>query len=674
MIFPQAMKQLVAVVLDRDADQVTRALLDQGVMHFVSVTEMDPGLSERLSAGSPRVTEAMIAEIRRRIEGLFSLGGHGLPAQADLRIEDLRALDLAEANRQLDELAASLAGIRERQQALQQEILKLEDIRRQLGMFGDLTAGLQARSQFSFLSIQSGTVRRAELQAMLEELKSIPSVHLEVGPQDATQATMLLITMKRDDGVVNKILDRHGWAEVELSRDALGGKEEVLADLDGKLAGFREEQEKLKSGIEALIREKRPELERMWANLRLNELYSRIQSYFSHTARTMIFSGWLPARTQEPLDGALQRATGGRCYLEWHDPSEMSTAQKAKVPVQLGGPRLLAPFKMLVTNYSIPQYGTVDPTPFVFVAYLAMFGLMFGDVGHGLVLSLMGILGLATYKGASQNIRNLLKLAIWCGGAAMVVGVLFGSYFGLSLLPPLWFNYHGAVAGEHTVGVVKDVYGILLITIWFGIGVIGLGLALNWVNRLRRGDWFGLLFDKAGLIGGWIYAAGVYIAFYFAARSYKQLPPGNFLFLTIGLPVLLLAWKAPLEFFLHREHKRFQVSTLIDWGMEWVVEILEIFSGYLANTLSFMRVAGLGIAHVSLVIAFFAIAGMLRGPAGNFSPWSYLVLVAGNVLIIALEGLSAGIQSLRLNYYEFFSKYFSGSGKAYEPISLRKLK
>jgi V/A-type H+-transporting ATPase subunit I len=102
------------------------------------------------------------------------------------------------------------------------------------------------------------------------------------------------------------------------------------------------------------------------------------------------------------------------------------------------------------------------------------------------------------------------------------------------------------------------------------------------------------------------------------------------------------------------------------------VEILEIFAGYLANTLSFMRVAGLGIAHVSLVVAFFEIAGMLRGPGGNFTPGSYLVLVAGNALIIALEGLSAGIQSLRLNYYEFFSKYFSGSGKAYEPISLRK--
>src|SRR3972149_7395003 len=98
----------------------------------------------------------------------------------------------------------------------------------------------------------------------------------------------------------------------------------------------------------------------------------------------------------------------------------MPPARRAGAPGRGGPPRLLAPFKMLVTNYSIPQYGTVDPTPFVFVAYLTMFGLMFGDVGHGLVLSLLGILGLATYKGASGNIRNLLKLAIWCGGSAMV--------------------------------------------------------------------------------------------------------------------------------------------------------------------------------------------------------------------------------------------------------------
>jgi V/A-type H+-transporting ATPase subunit I len=104
------------------------------------------------------------------------------------------------------------------------------------------------------------------------------------------------------------------------------------------------------------------------------------------------------------------------------------------------------------------------------------------------------------------------------------------------------------------------------------------------------------------------------------------------------------------------------------WLMEWVIELLEIFSGYLANTLSFMRVAGLGIAHVTLMIAFFQIAEM-AAPFGH-TVVSVLILVLGNALVVALEGLSAGIQSLRLNYYEFFSKYFVASGYEYSPISL----
>jgi V/A-type H+-transporting ATPase subunit I len=104
--------------------------------------------------------------------------------------------------------------------------------------------------------------------------------------------------------------------------------------------------------------------------------------------------------------------------------------------------------------------------------------------------------------------------------------------------------------------------------------------------------------------------------------------------------------------------------------MDWVISLLEIFSGYLANTLSFMRVAGLGIAHVTLMIAFFQIADM-ASPEGP-SIWAVIILVFGNILVIALEGLSAGIQSLRLNYYEFFSKHFQPTGVEFKPISLEE--
>jgi len=102
----------------------------------------------------------------------------------------------------------------------------------------------------------------------------------------------------------------------------------------------------------------------------------------------------------------------------------------------------------------------------------------------------------------------------------------------------------------------------------------------------------------------------------------------------------------------------------LDCLMKWIVELLEIFSGYLSNTLSFMRVAGLGIAHACLMISFFTLAEMTSGV------FSIVILVLGNILVIGLEGLSAGIQALRLNYYEFFTKFFHGTGKLHTPISL----
>ena len=669
MIFTEQMQQVVAVVLDQDTDGVTKELLRLGLLHFVRITEVDRDIGPQVEEVTPRVAEAMVTEIRRRIEGFFAMVDDQPPSGADLKVEDLQAVDLEETTKILDNLSASVQTIRDRQNARQQEILRLEDIERQLQLFGSLSEVVEARSQYSYLSIQTGSIRKLLIESFDQALSDTPSVKMEIGTQE-DQALLLLITMKRDETLTNRILDKFGWTDVHLPRELVGKKDQVQENLREKLELLKDEQEELKSKVESLIREKRPALEQMWTNLRLNELYARVQSFFSKTSRTVIFSGWLPSSKRPVLAEAIRRVTDGRCYLEWHQPREAE--QPASVPVQMRNPKFLSPFQMLVTNYSIPEYGTIDPTPLVAVTFLIMFGLMFGDAGHGAVLLVLGLLGSILYKGARSAVRNLLHLIAYCGAAAVVAGILFGSYFGMKWFAPLWFDYHGVVAGHGGGGLVTDIYGVLAITVYFGIAVIALGLVLNWINCVAKSRWFRLFFDKGGLIGGWIYGAGVYAAVYFVRHDYRQLPDLNLLFLLIGIPVLLLTLKPVLEYSFHKPRKPFTFFTPVNFFMEWIVEILEIFSGYLANTLSFMRVAGLGIAHVSLVIAFFSIADMLSGPSGSYTIGSYLVLVAGNVLIILLEGLSAGIQSLRLNYYEFFSKYFSGSGRAYAPVSLRK--
>ena len=300
-----------------------------------------------------------------------------------------------------------------------------------------------------------------------------------------------------------------------------------------------------------------------------------------------------------------------------------------------------------------------------------MFALMFADLGQGFVLLMIGLVGKYLYKKNPMKkdgliSRGLCDLLLYLGPASMVGGIVFGSTFGYSIFPALWFNYHQVVNG-HATGAVSSVYDILGITIKFGIAVIFLGLFLNWVNLFMKKRWIELIFDKNGLVGGCMYAVGIILCFGFVETGYKTISLTPVMAAILVICLLMLIAKGPISAVINAKkgHKESLGQVIIDTVMDFLVEVLEIFSGFLSNTLSFMRVAGLGIAHVSLMTAFEQMAGM----TGNIAA-EILIMILGNVLVIAIEGLSAGIQSLRLNYYEFYTKYFTGHGIAYQPFGL----
>ena len=302
-----------------------------------------------------------------------------------------------------------------------------------------------------------------------------------------------------------------------------------------------------------------------------------------------------------------------------------------------------------------------------------MFMLMFADIGQGAVLLLAGVIGSLVYKKHPEKkdgliSRYLCTLLMYLGPASMVGGLLFGSFFGIQV-PALWFPFDAVVEGESVPGLINSVYDILAITIFFGIGVIYLGLILNWINLFRKKRYIELVFDKNGIVGGVMYAAGIWFAYGFVRSGYRVFPSAPWFMPLIAFCLVLILVKEPLGFII-KKHKGQDAGTIshliLSTVMEFLVEVLEIFSGLLSNTLSFMRVAGLGIAHASLMMAFYQLAA-LPGNAIAF----VIIALLGNVLVIVLEGMSAGIQSLRLNYYEFFTKYFTGHGIAFEPVGLR---
>jgi len=720
MITTTSMQQLVAAVLKSDMEAATEALLKVGVIDFIDVREIPADWTSRLERLPATEDREKARELRLRLDAYFrtvdftpqvkanEAGSGQKPGQKNESVQEQsqgqEPLDLSEAEREIDKLGGEFRKIRDKQKEVQEEILRLQELRRQMPDEGERSTGRSgsgssgraggpalAKGSHAYITVHTGVLPKENRAAFGKEIGKLPSVYLpEQGSAAAERAASngassagggepidFLITLKRDNSRVEGLLEKYGWEERQYQEGSGDGQDKTrlpVEELDAKLESLRYKQQELDEGLSRTVEERSGTLERLWTGLRMRELLRTIQGYYRKTERTYLFSGWLPAEKKEEVTKTLMKATEGRCYLEWHTPHKGGDPEVPKqVPVQMKNPEALRPFQSLVENYGIPTYGSIDPTPMVAVFYLAMFALMFGDVGHGLVVLLVGLIGDRRSRKRGKK-TMIFPLISYCGAAAIVSGALFGSYFGTALLPPLWFDYHGIVAGhDGGAGSVKTMSDILLLTIYFGIAVITTGLVINWVNRIRKHDWFGLVWGNGGLLVGWIYAAGTYTAFYFAGHNYKELPDGPVLLVLLGLPVLLLAAKPVLEHIRHNRgvppQQRHSVNVL-DMIMEWLVELLEIFSGYLSNTLSFMRVAGLGIAHVSLMMAFFQIAEMAASN-GNFTIWSYLILLLGNALVIGLEGLSAGIQSLRLNYYEFFSKYFAGNGRAYAPISLR---
>ncbi|MBD3419834.1 MAG: ATPase V [Chitinivibrionales bacterium] len=653
-MFTAPMVHLTAVVLARDARALAEMLLQEGVVQ----------LSASLKAGAVPDREVFEehADLRKRLEGLAKPAGIDFDPPDERDVSNHAPLDRTEANRTIARIEAEREKVRERQRKVGQELNRIEELQQHLHLFGSEAEKI-ARQKRSLVEVKIGSVPRKLYNQVHTELAHFPAVLIRLS-EDKTAVNALVVYMKRDRDAIGDALTRATWTDAQTDQQAASYAKEISADIESRKVRLLSEQDQLQVSDRKVITDAADELQRIWRCARVTELLHKVSTHFQPSTRTTAIHGWVPAEKQDRLAGKIRETTQGNCYLEWHSAVE---GLQSQAPVLLKNPKLFKPFQMLVANFGTPAYGSVDPTIFVMPAYLIMFGLMFADAGQGLVLLIAGVAGTIVLKSKGEAVVNLSALLAWCGSASIVFGILFGSYFGVDLLPPLWFDFHSVVLGHaDRYAAVDDIFDILAITIYFGITVIALGLLANWINLAKTRNFEELVLSKGGLLGGWIYAGGIYAAMYLIRTSYKSFPPMSTLFWIQILPALLIFAKGPLHAMRNDSQRKTLLSpmSLLNYGLEWAVELLEIFSGYLSNTLSFMRVAGLGIAHVSLMVAFFSMADMTTGI------FSVLILIFGNILVIGIEGLSAGIQALRLNYYEFFTKFFHGTGTLYSPISL----
>ena len=334
-------------------------------------------------------------------------------------------------------------------------------------------------------------------------------------------------------------------------------------------------------------------------------------------------------------------------------PTRRPGGTRQDVPVSLRNPSLFSPFQSLVTTFSQPKYNEIDPTFLIAITFPILFGAMFGDVGQGALLMLIGALIASRKVKALRGLAALGGLIVACGLFAIIFGFVYGSIFGVeNVLPALWLQ------------PIHNITTVLIVAIVAGVVLLNVGFILNLVNSSISRNWPRLLLGQNGLVGYVLYLSLLGLLATFVVKGF---PIPRMVFVITAVISGIVVMFTELAQHLLANHRPLIEGGIATFFIQSFFELFETLISFLSNTLSYVRVGAFAVAHAGLSAVFFILAN-LASPTHGILYW--IVVAIGTLFIVGFEGLIVGIQTMRLEYYEFFSKFFTGGGMLYKPMNL----
>lgn len=331
---------------------------------------------------------------------------------------------------------------------------------------------------------------------------------------------------------------------------------------------------------------------------------------------------------------------------------------------------LFRPFETLTRMYGTPSYQEIDPTPVLFFTFPLMFGLMFGDMGHGICLILSGLIGAIVFrKKKGEDFYNLCWIIFWCGWGAVLGGYLYGEFFGMphilgyELEPvSIIIPFKGVITLHNPL---ENIMTVFIFAILVGVFHINLGWFIQGLNYWKQSRKYLTLTDsfcKIALLSG-----GTILVFIwgFDINSWLMYPYPILLPLLPG--ILLIVLKPIGKIFRLSYLKQDSVGELIGEGS---METFETVLSVMSNVASYIRLLALALAHIALMLSVTAVIGLIQGEGIFILIIIIIALILGNLVVILLEGILVFINAIRLHFYEFFFKFYQGSGTDFFPFYL----
>lgn len=544
----------------------------------------------------------------------------------------------------VDEFYQLVSGKYERIKELDCEINELEELQKYLSHLKYLDVNLNELVNMKYINMKLGRLTKYNMDKLKKNYENISALVFKLY-QDQEQVLAIIFVPLSVEIEVNRVLASLDFDEYKFKVNFKGNPTQWMNSANTRKDEIKKEIQDIKNEMQHIKKEYSKAVEKYYSRLQMEYKIEELKSYIACTNEFFFLSGWVPKYKKEELLESLSPYEDSLIIVS---REAEKTREGLEPPTCLKNNYLTRPFEAVVKLYGIPSYKELDPTAFLGLSYMILFGAMFGDVGQGFVLFLMGeILNRKNHR------PNLGGVFARLGISSMFFGFMYGSIFGYeNILPAI------------LVKPMESINSVLLSAVIFGVILLSIGYIFNLINSYRKKDIENGIFSKNGLVGLCFY----WLLLYLIAANVMgvgTIIPGEVITLTLIVLLALMLLKEPMTNLVKGVRPLYS-ETKTDYFVEGGFGILETLMSMFSNTISFIRVGAFAINHVGLFIAFEALAEMMSN-----SVESAVMIVLGNVVIIGLEGLIVFIQGLRLEYYELFSKYFDGEGYEYNPILLR---
>lgn len=523
----------------------------------------------------------------------------------------------------------------------QEDIQSMEQSIHAYGFLKDAGVTMEQIQGMNYFNMKLGALSSDSVHRLKRNYGNVTAVVVHVGTEKDNEV-YLVVSPKDLETETNRLLKSLNFKVIDGLRDEYTQTpEDIITWLTTKKEAFEQKAAKLEQEIREIK-------EHYWrdSNYAYNvfHLYQRIEDlkrWMAFSEEHFYFSGWIPKKMKQTVKHKLSKFEN--IIIMFNE--DYGDDHNIKPPTKLRNLWMFKPFEFMIKMYGIPNYKELDPTPFLSITYLVFFGFMFGDLGQGLVLFLLGTL-------AGMRKMTLGYIIQRLGISSMIFGGIYGSVFGFeNLLPALWIKpFH-------------HINTILISAIIIGVAFLMVSYFYGMINSIKAKNYSNFVLGKNGLAGFALYLTLLLVVL--AVSTGQRTWSIALLGIIATVFVVLLFMKEALSKILHLKDESDEGTHEHAAIVERIFEMFEILLSMVSNTLSFIRVGAFALNHVGLFLAFESLAKLAGSGVG-----SAFIYVIGNIFIIGLEGLIVGIQVMRLEYYELFSKYFEGGGIEFKPAKL----